>query len=598
MKAKELFNPPISSAKAHLRAKSRTRFTGFILSCLLAISGALAPASLEAQTNITIKPFQIRFEIPAGVATNLFLTNNNLRIPTNGATGVDGSGTNWIIPDVNVSISGAPAGCTAALLASDLTTPVSDIPVAMNTGNTSKNTNLVVNLNFDGSQTSGTATIAINATGAGLPDDVDYITAEVAKLWNGNATTGPGNNWSDGSQWVTAGAPQAGDNVVFRDVGAQNAILSGGNVLTNSVVDTTTTISSLRFAQTSGTTNTHNLYLNPGVTLALKGNDGFKMLRDNTYVSQKMFVSISGTNGTFVQTNENSDFSIIIDGASGSAAYGTLDMSRLGNLYLDVNQVNIADAYVYPHYWDLATNGYTSGSTLGSSLPNKMNNTWLMAQTNFVKATYVDPDNYTNANDRNYTVMLGRNNISGGSSGNDAVISLGASNVFYIDSMCVAGYACLGGVVNFQNPNSYALFRNVDGHSRMTTFTTADAAGVTYGNTSGAATKASPDFSKGYIDMLVDKFYLSRDRGLRIDSGAQSQTAFDMGQGIIDANTAILGFQNEGNQTNISYCYATMVVSNTAVFKVNDELAEADTDFYRKSVNFANIPQMPQNKES
>jgi len=561
------------------------------LTCLLA--GLLQPAA-QAQTNMTIKPFQIRFEVPVGIATNLYLSNCNLRIPTNGASGLDGTGTNWIIPDVNATISGAPAGCTASLLNSDLATPVGPIPVNLNTGNTASNTNLVVNLNFDGSQKSGTSTIAIMASGAGLPDDNVLLTVEVAKIWNGSAdvaANGPG-SWSDSSQWLSAGSPQPGDNVVFTDVGTQTSgtvtTSTSTNILTNSVVDATTVISSLRFSQTNGSTNYHNLFINPGVTLALKGNDGFKMLRDYTYDNQKMFVTISGENGSFVQTNENSDFSILIDGASGSAAYGTLDMSQLGNLYLDVNQVQIGDAFAYPNYWNLNTNGYTSGSKLGSSLPNKMNDTWLMAQTNFVKATYVDPDNYTNASDRNYSVMLGRNNISGGSSGKDAVISLGASNVFYIDSMCVAGYACLGGVVSFQNPNSYALFRNTDGHSRMTTFTTADAASTTYGSTSGAATKAGPiDFSGGYVDMLVDKFYLSRDRGVRDVSGGQSQTALDFGQGVIDANVAILGFQNEGTQPNGSYCYATMVVSNTAVFKVNDTLALGYTTADAGSANTA-----------
>src|SRR6185437_5607880 len=245
-------------------------------------------------------------------------------------------------------------------------------------------------------------------------------TVEVAKIWNGSAdvaANGPG-SWSDSSQWLSAGSPQPGDNVVFTDVGTQTSgtvtTSTSTNILTNSVVDATTVISSLRFSQTNGSTNYHNLFINPGVTLALKGNDGFKMLRDYTYDNQKMFVTISGENGSFVQTNENSDFSILIDGASGSAAYGTLDMSQLGNLYLDVNQVQIGDAFAYPNYWNLNTNGYTSRSKLGSSLPNKMNDTWLMAQTNFVKATYVDPDNYTNASDRNYSVMLGRNNISGG----------------------------------------------------------------------------------------------------------------------------------------------------------------------------------------
>jgi hypothetical protein len=591
--AKDAINSTISSS-VKARRRPRPGLGGW-----LAVGVTLLVAGLvQAQTNITIKPFQVRFEVPVGLTTNLYLTNCNLRIPTNGATGVDGTGTNWIIANVNVSISGAPAGCTASLLNSDLATPVGSIPVNLNTSSTAKNTNLVVALAFNGTQTSGTSTLDINASGGGLADDVNMLTVEVGKIWNGTANagaTGPG-NWSNPALWSSAGAPGPNDNVVFTDVGAQtNSLITSStstNLLTNSVIDATTVISSLRFSQTnSSATNIHNLVISPGATLAIKGNEGFKMLRDYTFENNvRMFVNIWGTNGTFVQTNENSDFSILIDGASGNKTFGNLDMAGLSKLVLDVNQLQIGDSYAYPYYLNLATNGYTSGSTMGSSLPNKMNPNWVMAQTNVVRAVYVDPDNYTNADDRNYSLMLGRNNITGGSSGNDAIINMGASNVFYMDSICVAGYACLGGVLQFQNPGSYALFRNTDGVSRMSQFVTADAAGTTYGSTSGAATKAGPiDFSKGYVDMLVDKFYLSRDRGHRIDSGGQSQTAFVMADGVIDANTAILGFQNEGSQSNISYCYATMVVSNTALFKVNDTLTLGYTSATNGSGNTAEL---------
>ena len=158
---------------------------------------------------------------------------------------------------------------------------------------------------------------------------------------------------------------------------------------------------------------------------------------------------------------------------------------------------------------------------------------------------------------------------------------MGLTNAFFLDSVCVAGYASLGGVLQFLNTNSYALFRNTNG-GRMSTFATADAAytpayNIPNGILTGDNTKcASPgvDFTKGYVDMLVDRFYIGRDSGnVAFNGKGDSQTAFFMSRGIIDANTAILGFQNEGNQTNNSFCNATMVVSNTAIFKVNNTLA-------------------------
>jgi hypothetical protein len=586
MKAKELFNPPISYSKAPSRLRSKTPLTAFILSCLVAILAAFAPASVEAQSIMTFKPFQVRVEVPVGVVTNLYLTNCNLRIPTNGATGVDGTGTNWIIADVNVSISGAPAGCTASLLASDLVTPVSNIPVAMNTGNSAKNTNIVIDLNFNGSQTSGTTTVTFTATGAGLPDDVFLLPVEVAKIWNGpaDASSGAG-TWSDGTQWLGTGAPGANDHVVFNDLGTQtNSVVTTStttNLLTSTLITSDTTISSLRFAQTNGLgsikTNWHNLFINPGVTLGIAGNDGFSMLRDYTYWSGGLMkVSIYGTNGTFVQTNENSHFAILSDAQEQSV----LDMSGLGNLQLDVNQLNLSDYAAYPNYNYLTyTNSY-SNTTAGQGKPQRFYQTWNMALTNVVKATYVDPYNYTNAESRSYALEIGRNEASGGGSGKDVEIFMGRSNVFNVDGVCVAGAFSLGADLQFLNTGSYAKFRNADGVSRMSIFATADAAGPDQDGGLGDNTKCGGsglgvDFTKGTVDMLVDRLYLSLDRtNVTANGKGVSQTSgFYFVSGIIDANDAIFGYQGTGSHTNQCYCYASVTVSNTAVMKINKNLA-------------------------
>lgn len=558
---------------------------GFLIGGLMLLLAGMAPSSAQAQSIMSIKPFQVRVELPTGFSGTFYLTNCNLRIPTNGATGTDVSGTNWIIASVNVSISGAPAGCTAALLNSDLTTPVGTIPVNMNTGNTAVNTNLVVALTFNGSETSGTADITITATGAGLPDDIFVLPVEIAKIWNGpaNATLGAG-TWSDGSQWLGTGAPGANDHVVFTDVGTQtNSVVttsSTTNLLTSALITADTTISSLRFSQTNGLgsvkTNWHNLYINPGVTLGIAGDDGFTMLRDYTYWNQGLMkVSIYGTNGTFVQTNENSHFSILSDAQQNSV----LDMSGLSTLRLDVNQLNLSDFSAYPNYYFLAyTNSYSNTSP-GTGKPQRFYQTWDMAQTNFIKATYVNPDNYTNADTRAYALVLGHNEASGGGSGKDADIYMGVSNVFNLDSICVAGAFCLGADFQFLNTGSYAIFRNSDGVSRMSIFATADAAGPELAGGLGDNTKCGGngpgvDFTKGTIDMLVDRLYLSMDRSNVTANGKGiSQTSgFAFSSGIVDANTAIFGYQACGSHTNQCYCYAQVTVSNTAVLKINDSL--------------------------
>ena len=121
-----------------------------------------------------------------------------------------------------------------------------------------------------------------------------------------------------------------------------------------------------------------------------------------------MNVTIWGTNVTFIVTNENANFSMLVDGQVASV----LDMTELGNLKLDVNRVVIGDILAYPNYMNLLTNGYTQNNTTpGSAMPMRVLPTWKMALTNYVRAVYVDPNNYTNAFSRNYALEIGRKQL-------------------------------------------------------------------------------------------------------------------------------------------------------------------------------------------
>lgn len=106
------------------RSPRRRGLPGMILASLAVIGVCLSLPVARAQTVMTIKPQQIRIGVPSSVAGTYYINPCNLRIPTNGATGTDGTGTNWIIPSVNVSISGAPSGCTATLVDSGLVNPI------------------------------------------------------------------------------------------------------------------------------------------------------------------------------------------------------------------------------------------------------------------------------------------------------------------------------------------------------------------------------------------------------------------------------------------------------------------------------------------
>lgn len=559
-----------------------------VAAALFGLAAFTLPAGAQnTTTNMTIKPFRVRVELPSGFAGTFYLTNCTLRVPTNTATGVDGTGTNWSgIPTVNVSISSIP-GCTASLVATDGVTPVSIIQPHANTNQASFATNLMAVLVFDGTEAGGTTNLNILATGGGYVDDSFLLGLQIAMIWNhsGNAlVVGPG-SFSDGAQWSGTGAPGLNDEVVFTDIGTQTNSLTFGvgvtNFLTNCVISSSTAISSLRFCQTNGTTtNNQNIYINPGVTLGIGGRDGFSLLRDYTYWSGGLMkVAFYGTNGTLIQTNESSDFSILSDAQENSV----LDMSGLGSLQLDVNQLHLSDYAGYPNYDDLVySNGYTS-TTAGAGKPQRFYQTWDMANTNIIKAVFVDPNNYTNSLTRDYALVLGRNEASGGGSGKDVEMFMGYSNVFNLDSMCVAGSFCLGADLHFLHPGSYAIFRNSDGVGRMSIFATDDAGGGgtnLWGTGLGDNTKCGGngtgvDFTTGTVDMLVDRFYLSMDRSnvTANGKGVSQCSGFAFSAGTIDANTAILGYQSQGDQTNQSYCYANMTVSNTAVFKVNNDLA-------------------------
>lgn len=552
-----------------------------MLSMLLAVS-CLTTVTARAQT--TIKPFQVRVEATTGFTGTILLTNNVLRVATNGASAIDGAAVaNWIIGDVFPTITGAPSGVTASLVDAS-SVQVTDIPIVISTNSTSKTTNLVVKLVFDGSQVGGISTLAMNLNGA-LTNGYFPLVLEIGRIWNGsaNAAANGAGNWSDASKWSGGSAPGAADSVVFLDAGAQtNSLLAGTSFLTNSVVNVSTTISSLRFGMTNllGTpaTNFHNLYINDNVNLAIKGPGGFSMLRDYTYITTatgtKTTVTIYGTNGTLIQTNENSNFALLIDG-QGSIPNSILDMSGLGNLRLNVNEVAIGDILAYPNYPHFITNLYTPGTTFGSSRPSKCLPNWKMAMTNIVRAVFVDTNNYNNSLSRSYAMEIGRNETTGGSSGNYGV-SMGFTNSFLLDGLCVGGYASLGGVLNFTTSNSFALFRNTNG-GRMSVMAFGDAAGSSATLALGNNTKCGNaglgvDFTRSTVDVLVDRLYMSMDRGYTTGGGV-CQSSMGMSAGIFDVNSAFLGYQSSGNQTNQNSCNASLTVSNTAIFRVNGTLA-------------------------
>ena len=157
---------------------------------------------------------------------------------------------------------------------------------------------------------------------------------------------------------------------------------------------------------------------------------------------------------------------------------------------------------------------------------------------------------------------------------------------FFMDGICVAGYGSLGSLLNFQNTNSFAIFRNTNG-TRMSVFAVGDAAGVgALGANVGANTKAGSSSTFGVdftgngstVDMQVDRFYMSMDRGVAYGRRCDSvRSGIEQRDDQCQQCISLLSVFGQPDQP-ITQCTATLVVSNAGVFTVNDTLALGYTD--------------------
>jgi hypothetical protein len=446
--------------------------------------------------------------------------------------------------EVDLTIAGLPAGATATLSRTSFTnTAGTTLTLAL--------TNVAEGLYW----------LTLDATNAAT-NFLNYP-LQVGDYWNTNTTT---KNWSTAGNWLSGTVPGVNDDVIFYQGGAQTA----NN--TNSIVDTTTTIASLRFAMSNATANFQSIQINPGVTLNITGTNSLSELRDIVNFPFGMNVAFSGLAGTLNVANESGNFALLNDGNVKSL----LDMHNLGNFTADVNRLAIGDQGAYPNFTNLTANA--TGGNIGR--PKQYSPTLNLAATNVLKAVYVDPYNYTNSTNRLYAFELSNNGNQ--QTANSPAVALGATNLFLMDGFCIAGNGGETAVLNFNtnfssiNPNPTAYFRNTDGISRMSMFAICDlATSFTNGTGNTKANAPGVDFSdgNGYVDALVDQFIMSRDAPVSLASGGMTaQSRMSIGKGIFDMNTAIIGDQSQGNQLQLNYCQATLIVSNTAVFKVNNDM--------------------------
>lgn len=492
--------------------------------------------SSQAQT-VVMRADPTRLTIPRGVSQSNFTT---VTIVTTALTNAG--------DQVNLAVTGVPAGVLATLSTNFFT----------NSG-TFTATLAVVN---DTTVAQGAHDLAIEATGtAGYRLPIPII---CGYIWSGeNFTNATSTNWASAGNWLGGVVPGSTDSVIIRDLGGVGSTAGATNI----IISANTEIGSLRFAQQAGATRTHNVELQSGATLSVTGPGGFSILKDAKNNGQAIDVRFAG-NGKLVISNAAANFASVIN----EQALLTLDLAALDNLYVDVNRIGFGDYRLYPNF---GTNGYNGVGSGGANNPSRFYSINLLARTNVLKASGVDPNNYQPAGGvRDYSLVLAHNEGQSTGSGQAARLALGFSNAFFMDSICISqgGVANGSGGLRFNSPGSYALFRNADG-GRMSVWTIGDGDGPV---PNSGATRGLADLSLGTVDALVDRLYLGRDRTNVISAQNQTlQGTLTLASGTFDVNTAYVGMQEQGDQLGTgttSGPEGIVNVNTNAVFKVNGNL--------------------------
>ncbi len=519
-------------------------------------------AGSKAAAMLAVAAGALSLGIEAQAQTATFIgSNTRLTVPLNysGATSFTNvCKVSGLTSPADLSISGLPAGVTYSITAaSGLALPVDNSLPA-----TSITTNLLVTLNLNGSVPEGVYTLNLNAS-SGAVNSWPF-NLQVAAMWSGASyIAGTSTNWATTGNWAANALPGASDDVVFGQLGATNAA-----TITNVVLSASTELASVRFAPTNSGSKFYTLQINPGVTLKLSGTNGFNMMKDYmnnlNNSSGGMTVTMVG-GGALVVSNNSAPFLSMVDNNTASA----LDMSGLANLNLNVSVVALGDCNYWPFYRaynDLNANG---------GFPRSFLPTVSLARTNIITASYADPFNYTNATSRRYSFSFLNTELSGTST--QPKVNFGISNAFYMDSINFVGPNCQG-TANFNSiyaaSNPFALFRSTNG-GRMSVFSISDGGGDT--NTAHSNMKATIDFSAGTVDLLATNLFIARDRPLIDASGTPGYQGYlYMGKGVVDVNTAILGYRQFGTFTNTTtyngYCEGRVQILSNGVFRVNNAM--------------------------
>jgi hypothetical protein len=517
---------------------------------LVTLAGILITGSAPAQ-NANMRALPLRLTIPVGVAdptpVAVGTTKTNaiqLAIVTSGLTE---NGTN-----ITLALAGVPPGLTANLT----TNSISD-----NGTHTA-----FLNVSSDGTVSQGSHDMAIIISGAAtyrLP-----LPVIASHFWSGDSfTNAVSTNIATAGNWLNGLIPGVTDDVVLKDRGGVNGLPGPTNIIVSSDFE----VASLRISPEldADANRYHNFEILPGASLKVTGPGGFTMLRDLKGLNRRLEASFSG-GGTLLVANPAANFTMLGD----YQANNTLDLQRLNNLVVDVNRMALGDYRAYPNFF---TNGYAgAGTTAGihQSEPGRFVPLVDLAATNFLRASFVDPNNYNDLGWRDYSFTIGNYSQQGSTTG--LRFRLGYSNVFHMDSMCF-GQALQGnaGTYTFRNTGSYARFRGAGGgNTRMSVLAIADSGSPAPPRAANA--RSHLNLGNGQVDMLLDRLFLAVDRTNNLSQMTVEGT-LTIADGIFDVNTAFIGYQPSGN--NLGDAAATGIAGPVGTLNINSNANSAGATF-------------------
>jgi fibronectin-binding autotransporter adhesin len=330
--------------------------------------------------------------------------------------------------------------------------------------------------------------------------------APAQTFWTGVNNVSATTNWSDTLNWSTFASP-GGTDVVFTNTG----VATLGTI--NNVVDTSTSLASLTYANTNGS---HTTLIAPGVTLDISGLSGpnGSALFAGAPVTTDVPAFTNVITGAGAALTINSSFAnlIVRQGPNGGAVGNrvTLDLSGVDTFNATVGRVLL------------------SGNSPATQ--NRSTGRLILAKTNVITASGTSP-----------ALVVGE---STSNNGGGSTVVLGQTNALFVNNIAIGRTKENGSSIRFNTAfaNSTALIRGADGVSALGSWTMGDGAAD-----SGTTTcNGTSDFSGGTVDALVTTMQVGRGSSGGT-GGNQSVGTFTFSGGTVEVATLQIGLQGGSN---------------------------------------------------